>query len=655
MDAGQLFHDKRPLQVEPARQHDGENNLQFFGASSASGQGVAYDPVIDAVWEWKSVNGLFWKWDVQSNTGTNIGQLAPTSTLYMSGAIDPLHHKLWFLGTSDFVHANAGSVVLDGTNNYTDEHSNISGCDPASGAASANSNGWPGFEWDPLSSRFAVFSPDNSSTEVYWFDPVSKVCSPINVGGSMPTFASSYPTGTINQTAGRFRMIPDMPGKALYVPPNSSQDAFIITLEPPGLGASFINNSTGYCLDKDGDTYGIGPACTGPDADDNDSSVHTGPQVITKYGSLLAFLAYRQYNPTHIWYVAPASPTAACLANGGSSGDCTGNNGTGVVDDVHHPFLNWSSFSSSFNADVASMSVMVIARDGWSDNVFNNGSGTATLPAIFLSYPGEHAVLNPATVAGSQINCNGVSGTIIDGINTVGTAGYNCNLFHDSIIRNVDGSGNGGGSGNGALQSFDGMVNTTFEDNVWHDTTFQHVVYIGSRNNPSSNVRFQRNVMYNAAGGGFPAFQFNGRCIGCFFEQNVVYNVPASTPTASFAFYNGVKNSFIRSNLIFNGGGDGILVENYDGDCFWGSPLSSGICPYDETGNVVQNNTIYVPATAVDGASASQNPAIEIVNATSGCPPSYSGAPDFGSFNIGDTVMSPWVYNGGTVYTATSA
>ena len=43
----------------------------------------------------------------------------------------------------------------------------------------------------------------------------------------------------------------------------------------------------------------------GPDADDNDATVHTATQAIAKWGSMSAFLAHLGYSPGRILYVSP--------------------------------------------------------------------------------------------------------------------------------------------------------------------------------------------------------------------------------------------------------------------------------------------------------------------------------------------------------------
>ena len=69
-------------------------------------------------------------------------------------------------------------------------------------------------------------------------------------------------------------------------------------------GMNGLGSSTVTCVDRDGDGYGTGPGCLGPDADDLDATVHTGAQAIAKYGTLAAFLTHLGYSPLRIWYIA---------------------------------------------------------------------------------------------------------------------------------------------------------------------------------------------------------------------------------------------------------------------------------------------------------------------------------------------------------------
>jgi len=61
--------------------------------------------------------------------------------------------------------------------------------------------------------------------------------------------------------------------------------------------------TTAYHIDKDCDGYGVGTSANdpnpllGPDADDNDASVHTTAQFIAKWSTLTAGLAHLGYTP----------------------------------------------------------------------------------------------------------------------------------------------------------------------------------------------------------------------------------------------------------------------------------------------------------------------------------------------------------------------
>jgi hypothetical protein len=383
-------------------------------------------------------------------------------------------------------------------------------------------------------------------------------------------------------------------------------------------GQTGLGKSTITCLDKDGDGYGVGPGCLGPDADDNDSSIHTGAQAISKYGNLAAFLSHRGYTPTHIWYLAPAAASSNCNATIGS---CVGDNSTGVEDDINHPFQTWAAISAHVAAGH-----MVMMRDNWNGNIsYPTVSGASGSPVIYMSFPGEAAYLNPATYASAGIYLLDVSWIMLDGIRAINGACFgggstvsppSSTTFHDNVFRNLECVAGGGGQGLGGFAAFNGLVNITIEDSVFHDDNAaneQHEIYLGSRTIPSSNVTVHRIIAYNS--NSYPIIQFNGRVTNLVMEQNLVYSGPG---TSCFSWMEGVSNSFLRNNLCFNAGAEGLALVNYDGDCYIGSG-SSGICPYDQTGNVIENNTFYIGALGPDGATTVQ-PAIEVVNLSSGCP-----------------------------------
>src|SRR5205085_1852180 len=161
--------------------------------------------------------------------------------------------------------------------------------------------------------------------------------------------------------------------------------------------------------------------------------------------------------------------------------------------------------------------------------------------------------------------------------------------------------------------AFNGLINVTIEDSTFHHNTGSHGIYLGSRYAPSKNVTLRRNLLYSNEWNGF---QFNGRVTNMVLFQNVAYNNGLS----GFSLLQGVKDSFIRSNVAFNNTRAGIIFYNYDGDCY-DTSTKQLICPYDQTGNVVENNTIYNTGKGPDGSNAEGQPAIEVVNTVTGKAP----------------------------------
>jgi hypothetical protein len=609
-------------------------------SASSSGAMCVYDPLDDTVIVEEiagSPAGYLMKYAPATNTYTLLNAYSGVPAAGIMAAFDPLHNKLWWMGGNATLTAfQAGYIDMSGAGGYSyvDQTSTLSST--CSGMW-APGTAWPGFEWNPLTSKFVGY-PSQGNT-VYIFDPVALSCSAVTLAGY--TIPAVPPASTPSGLWGKFRYTPDNPGNFVYVGGGGgTSDAVQINLQPTNPLPTGLGKSTITCLDKDGDGYGVGPGCLGPDADDNDSSIQTGVQAIAKWGTLAAFLSHRGYNPTHIWYMAPATASANCQS---SIGSCVGNDSTGVEDDINHPFLTWHAIQARVAAGH-----MVMMRDAWTDYVYNPPSGTAGSPLIYLGFPGEAPYLNPSVVANSQINILDVSWIVIDGVRAVQTGCWNGGdssntgigptTFHDNIFRNLECvAGGGSGSGLGGFAAFNGLVNITIEDSVFHDSgtgcpACQHEIYIGSHKLPSSNVVIQRNILYNS--NGYPAFQFNGRVTNLTVQQNLVYNSPQS---ACYSWMEAVSNSFFQNNLCFNSA-EGFQIVNYDGDCYIGSG-SSGICPYNQSGNVIENNTLYVGS--VDSSNtATVQPGLIVENLSTGCPAAWTALnPNYATgYKVIDTI-----------------
>ena len=370
---------------------------------------------------------------------------------------------------------------------------------------------------------------------------------------------------------------------------------------PTTTGVQGLGQSTITCLDKDGDHYGVGPGCSGPDADDNDPTIHTGAEAIAKYGTLNAFLAHLGYNPVRIWYIAPATATPP------------GSNTSGAVNDAAHPFLDWSGIVTKL-----APGDMVILRGGtysfWAINA--QKVGTAASPLVIMSYPGELASF---TTYPSGFDMLGAANIVLDGMlfhSNGSNAGIGAGNNTNATFRHIDSSGNEWG-----LVASD-IANMTIEDSVFHDnagpggTGGQHGIYLANHSaTPSNNVTVRRNLLYN---NDYTGFQFNGKVTNLVVEQNVAYNNSLS----GFSWLTGVNHSIFRDNVAFNNGQAGLTINNYSDFCSAYDPGAVGTtCPYDQNYNLIENFTVYNSGKDRDGGgSISAQAAIKVGNTALGKP-----------------------------------
>ena len=340
-----------------------------------------------------------------------------------------------------------------------------------------------------------------------------------------------------------------------------------------------LGKTTYTCIDQDGDHYGVGPGCLGPDADDNDATVHSAAEVIAKYGTLKAFLTHLGYNPTRIFYLS-----------------ATGNDSTAVVDDPAHPYQSWSSINLLMANKTFKAGDMVMLRAGtFKGMTMAPMSGMAGSPVILMAYPGETVWVDNSATGASNLSIVDTSYIIADGLKFAGglgnggcisggTSDGNSSItFHDNVFRNLEETF----CQQGMMMA--GLSNVTIEYNLIHDIASggQHCIYIGARRNLSSNTTIHGNVCYNAPWNGF---HVNGRITNLRVEQNIIY----STGIAGISFQNGTSASFIRNNLIFNNAAAGIEFSNYPLDCSVYGDGAGTLCPWDQTGNVIENNTVYM-------------------------------------------------------------
>ena len=335
--------------------------------------------------------------------------------------------------------------------------------------------------------------------------------------------------------------------------------------------------TTATCIDKDGDGYGLGPGCAnGPDADDNDSSVKTAQDIIAKYGSMRAFLNHHiqetlgdpNYSVHKILYVD--------AAHGKEFG--------ARANDEKHSHRSVPTYLKS--GDV------VLFRAGDYPRMSPHGSSSG-FPVVYMAYPGEVVRVDASSYeAFNLINAHGL---VLDGFliySSYARGGAQCVSggsevskpvanppFHDVIIQNFDCANCTRG-----LHIINGLLNLVIQDSVLHDMPYgtgTHPVYLGSAGAPSRNVTVRRNLIFNSGIEG-NGFQFNGRVTNLVVDSNIIYN----SQGAGISLLQGVSNSLITNNLVFNHSNGGIKIMDY----YAGDPH---LLAYDQTGNVIENNTIW--------------------------------------------------------------
>ncbi len=541
------------------------------------------------------------------------------------GRIDPSTNKMWFIGDNLgtgvlrvlYVDLNSGSSYT-----ATDVSSSTSGC-------SALGVDYPGLTYNPARGTF--FGYPNNGNSIYEFNPITLQC-------TTQTYSSGPATVSTSGTFGRFRYVPSLGYFVAAL--GTSRNLFKLTSDATptnGLGPS-----TFTCVDRDGDGYGTGPGCTGPDADDLDTSVHTGSQFVTKWSTLSAGLTHLGYTPTRIWYIATTGNDGSCVSSSAPVG-------------IGSPCLTFSPISSNLLAGD-----MVIYRAGTYTETARFTppiSGSAGAPIIAMAYPGESALIDTTATFQSDIDLIDLSYIVIDGLRLTngrnngcisgGSQGLSTIAFHNNTFRHIEASVCLWGL------SAIGLSNVLIENCVFHDEQAsggQHGVYIGARGQQtSSNNIVRRNIFYN---NGYTGIQVNGSVANLAQDQNISYG----NLIADYSWENGVHNSFFRSNLAMSwGGSGGLVISEYDGNeglavcgvsgtdvCVCSPPNLAAICAHDQTGNLIENFTAYGTANGSDGSS-SQNSAAILVglqNRSTSCTTSTCLGANLGSNTFRNIIVS---------------
>lgn len=476
-------------------------------------------------------------------------------------------------------------------------------------------------QYDPITDKFISAGQASGAFADVW------VTTPIG-GRSMRSGSGVPSSGTGNDGDLYYRT----DSKAIYGPKIdgswSSTFSYII-----GVGCT-----TAYHIDKDCDGYGVGPTAQtvdynplfSVDADDNDVDVNTPASVITKWGSISAFLTHLSYPTSTITYIDPVS----------------GSDSTGAGT-VGNPYQTWTPVITNLSyAGSGAGATTLIYRGGITGlgNYLANShlpyASSSANPIVIIPYPGERGILQSIT-ADSQ-GYGQSSNVIYDGFTlhcgAIGTGnGFDGNHNDGIIIKNMEISGCSHG-----WQVGGGGQNLTIDGNVFHDTQ-SHAVYpttliysatlfdcpgwtwnttgapFPSGYNPFKNLIFKNNLVYNSGTGGLEAVHLNALICGGSVTGNIIHN----TGGTGLGFQTGVQGQsgspfLIANNAIFSNQSSAITMSIYGcdnngsastssqfimgGSCF-GSSFSSGTFYNPAFFNYISiiNNTFWTGQYATQG------------------------------------------------------
>jgi hypothetical protein len=488
------------------------------------------------------------------------------------------------------------------------------------------------------------------------FDPIMGSCTQITTVGSGPIGISGSQGGTT------LAQDPSTGTIVAWYQGGSDNGVWEGVLSDMGPVSSGLGHSTYNCIDVDGDGYGVGPGCTGADADDNDASVHSDTNVLSKWGTLAAYYTHMGWNPVHVLYVD------------GGAGSCT---------PITTPFA-YSALTacSTVDAAIAAMAAgdAVVVRGGTYTRATGAsivllsgtlagtpGTGlgpTCSVTNYYLSYPGE---LPDFEWSGFSNGVNFTSGSqscyIVDGWKVHGfcSAGNNGSCVgrgfpnsgpstgvpvYGAILSHVDVSG----FTDNVFPQFD-QVGTKLLHNYMHDAfagTDGHVIYIGSDCpggglglNPcgpvsSNSVVVAGNIITDAID---TCLHANGPISGMIVDSNMIYGCDKA-----INFQSGINHSLIQNNTVHTSGVNFQLNTYSSG---YGAPNNELWQCHDQNYNTVRNNTFFMDAQqfnpALMGTIDAGTAAIYLTDGggtdTGGCLASRGVMPDLGHNTYDNNVL----------------
>jgi hypothetical protein len=320
-----------------------------------------------------------------------------------------------------------------------------------------------------------------------------------------------------------------------------------------------------FYIDNDCDGYGVGSPL-GPDADDNDSAINTAKTFIKKYRDLNSFLNHLCYKVRNLYYISTG-----------------GNDETGEMNNIEMPFATWKKVKKLLQPGDG-----VIFRGGeyklrWGIDI-SGLKGAAEQPIVIMAHPAEKVIISDISVGVNAAGPAGcafliVDGLVLDNTEKAGTGnGIRLHLSskgYNIVFRNIE--ARNWSSGVHAMSNLHDLI---FENCVFHKNRNSHGIYLGAREIPNDNVFVRNCIIYQ---NGMHGVQHNGRIRNLSLENNIIH----SNTMGGISLLQGVSHSIFRNNLIFNNNRQGIIFFLYDS-------TMKEIQPYDQTNNLIINNTIWI-------------------------------------------------------------
>jgi len=383
-----------------------------------------------------------------------------------------------------------------------------------------------------------------------------------------------------------------------------------------GLGHSSYN-----CVDVDGDGYGVGPGCLGPDADDTDATVYTLAQVLSRYSTLAAFWSHLGYTPVHALHVD------------GSSGSCT---------PVSTPFT-YSSVTAcgTIAAAITAMGTgdaVVIHAGTYAQGASTINMKTGTLSgtscattSYYLAYPGDEPVITFAGGSPGLSSSASQSCFTVDGgqwlQTTQGTGrGFGASLqvpMYGWLITHVDISGFTDNIFPQYYQNGTQILNN-YIHGAYAGGDFGHDIYLGSNVVASNGTIIRGNVIADAAD---TCIHANGPMTNITIDSNFIYGCDSPILLQS-----GVNHSTLQNNIAFTSGQDLFGIGTYYSGDAWQC--------HDENHNVIRNNTFFMDGQAwMSGMSPSSAFPLLWVADDGTCQSGISYTPDLGHNTYANNIM----------------